>query len=155
MSELKRESISYNKNCFQPTVSMVITYEDPSSQILKLAISISYFMIEITVLNSSEESITNTLKNIGKGSYSSIYEYELEGQIFAVKSVNYSMQGRTYDHKERTLQKVIIEYSLSKLFCCLKMGPKILPTLGFDLIIYKNNVEFSMESCKKCDRTRI
>lgn len=73
---LKENHIYYSETNFQPEISIVVIHSEENNQIIKLAVTFSYFMVEIVVLNSVEESITKTFRIIGQGAFSKVYEYK-------------------------------------------------------------------------------
>lgn len=52
IKKLNKLSISYNPNRFQESVNIAIIDETANKQVMRLAVSFSYFMVELTVLNS-------------------------------------------------------------------------------------------------------
>ena len=40
------------------------------------------------------------------------------------------------------------EYFFAKLASCLKIGPKVVPLFGYDILIHENSFEFVMEYCE-------
>ena len=129
---LKEENISYNHSHFQSEVSIVMLDIEDSCQIVRLGVSYSHFLIELTLLHCIGESVTKSFKHLGKGAFSRVHKYEGD-KVVAIKSV-YVGDGSVSENLERSLRKLVIEYSMSKLFSCLKVGPKVCKTFGFDLI---------------------
>ena len=62
----------------------------------------------------------------------------------AIKSIKFD-----HETKAWAIKKAIEEYSLYLIASNLKIGPKITRLFGFDLIVYENCIEFSMEKCSK------
>ena len=90
---MKENEISYNRNNFQSEPNFLILDKEDNSQILKLAVTYSYFMIEMTVLNCLEESITKVFRLLGKGGYSNVHQFKMgthTNEFIAIKSVRYS-----------------------------------------------------------------
>ena len=56
---------------------------------MTLAVSFSYFMFEITLLNLNKISFSNSLEKIGEGSYSNIHIFEVteERAMIVLKSI--------------------------------------------------------------------
>lgn len=45
------------------------------------------------------------------------------------------------------ISEIIIEYAIAKVCSMLRVGPLIKLDLGFDLVCYRNCIEFFMEKC--------
>lgn len=150
---LRQERISYNPNYFQESVSLTITDETANKQIMRLAVSFSYFMVEIAVLNSLEESVCPFLEMLNFGSFSKIYLIEKwledsKGGHDVIKSILYSKEKESNESNEKSLRNSIIEFSFVKLFSALKIGPVVHKIFGFDMLIFQDTVEFCMELCQ-------
>jgi hypothetical protein len=51
------------------------------------------------------------------------------------------------DEVHQTMGKAIKELFLLKIASCLKTGPCVRNYLGFDLLLYRDCMEFAMERC--------
>ena len=78
---------------------------------------------------------------IGKGGFGTIYNFN---NLHAIKNVRF-----TKLTKDSAIKKAIEEYCLYQISSALQIGPKITQLFGFDLIIYENCVEFTMEKCSR------
>ena len=49
------------------------------------------------------------------------------------------------------MKETLKEYFILLICSCLSLGPRVRKVGGFDLIIYNNSIEMSMEYCGKTD----
>lgn len=60
----------------------------------------------------------------------------------------WSIVGSTHE-----INVFLYEYAAAKLCFELKIGPKISSIEGYDIVCYKDCIEFRMEKCKPLDHT--
>lgn len=126
-------------------------------QMVNMLVSLSYFTFEVTLLNSSSASpFSNEFQPIGQGAMGQIFAALMkDGTQFIIKSIKYVQREQDdapRDEKEnfriqRSLGQAIKEYCINKLCSALEIGPRVLTQFGFDLIIFRKTVEFTIEHC--------
>jgi hypothetical protein len=107
-----------------------------------LRVSYSSFTFDISVLNVEGISHTHFIPDCFKGSFSAIYRAWSKGSSVAIKS-NKIDETNFSNIFTNTLQ----EYIVFKIIEQFEAGPAMKNYLGFDLLIYDDTIEFSMEFC--------
>jgi hypothetical protein len=78
-----------------------------------------------------------------KGNFSSVYHIVHIGKNIAVKCNLYS--NKTF---LKIFKNTLLEYLTFEMITRLQSGPKMPKIFGFDLLIYADCIEFSMEFCR-------
>jgi hypothetical protein len=82
------------------------------------------------------------VKTDNEGAYAKVYQLGIGDESFVIKAHFF-----TPGQGAKTIRNVVQEYSITKLSSLLECGPSVGKFTGFDLIIFNNSVEFSMEEC--------
>jgi hypothetical protein len=99
------------------------------------------FIISLIILKQSSPSHEIQAKSLG--GFSSVYKARLFEQEIAIKCTCFT--GKTF---MKVFQDVLAEYLMFLVSSELEIAPKMTKTMGFDLIIYQDCIEFSMELCQ-------
>ena len=147
-SLLKTNSlISFEPYNFRERLECIIEYQTANSEIIKLNLAYGHFTLFILLINIDEISPLINLHLISSGAFGEIYEaYGNDKSKVAIKRIEIK------EIKfEQTLYSVMRELFLLNIASALGIGPKMRKIYGFDLVIYRNTIEFSMEFCERYD----
>jgi hypothetical protein len=97
-------------------------------------------------LNSDKNSPLSKRRPFSEGEYGRAYLLKSTKGEVVVKSISLSLN---IDFKKRRemLAQMLKEYSIAKICEALGCGPTLPRAFGFDLLIFRNSIEFAMEKC--------
>jgi hypothetical protein len=78
-----------------------------------------------------------------RGNFSSVYHFKDHSKNIGVKC-------NSYTNKKflKVFRDTLLEYLSFEVISRLESGPKMPKVFDFDILIYKNCIEFSMEFCR-------
>lgn len=79
-----------------------------------------------------------------EGVFSRIYLMLFGGREIIVKSSEYASSSGS---KTASFHRCVQDYCISKICWAMGCGPTLLQSFGFDLIVFRKTIEFSMEKC--------
>jgi serine/threonine protein kinase len=96
--------------------------------------------MDISILHINEDNYRHKQDHLGEGAYSNVYDGVFLNRILILKSFLIKTKG--------TRNQAIKEWFLLKIVSALEIGPKMEPYFGFDILMYRDCVEFAMEKCE-------
>ena len=102
--------------------------------------------------------IFNAKESVSCGSFGSIVPLADDQEEFVAKRVKFrkrwqlmqkSVHGRDWcvDARFSEVEQVIMEFAIAKVCSMLAVGPRLKLDIGFDLVCYRDCIEFYMERC--------
>jgi hypothetical protein len=77
------------------------------------------------------------------GSYGSVYKKKIGNTPIAIKSIK--ITERNFDN---TFSEAVKEYFLLMIAASLRIGPTLVNLYGFNLVIFRDSLVFTMEFCE-------
>jgi serine/threonine protein kinase len=111
--------------------------------VLEVTVSYAYFTGTLNILNVDADSSIHANCKSSSGGYGHIYKITHEGNTYALKCLTYAE-----NNFQTIFSNTVMEYFLLKVASILEVGPSMSSPFGFDLVIYRNCIEFTMEFCK-------
>lgn len=110
------------------------------------ALDVSYcgFLFHISVLNVSEVSPCHKIKKNYKGNFSCVYHAIINSKNIGVKCNIYKPNSFA-----SVFKYTLLEYLAYQVASRLHIGPCMPKVFGYDLLVFDDCVEFSMEFCRR------
>lgn len=103
----------------------------------------NHFLFHVSILNLAQKSPIHQVKECFSGNFSKVYQINTEGENAAIKCTTYTKKSFIRILKS-TLQELLTFALLSRL----KSGPNMPKVFGFDLLVYPDCIEYSMQFCR-------
>lgn len=142
-------------------------YTDPKAVLMSVergAALVTYnvllgtYIVNVKMLNIDDSIFNDNGKSLGRGSFGSVVPLHDDVGEFVAKRIQFreklQLMSQRYHGQEWSIsarfsevQKVIIEYAIAKVCSMLGVAPQVKTDIGFDLVCYRDCIEFYMERC--------
>jgi hypothetical protein len=113
--------------------------------VVVIKVHVGCFTLRLSLLNLDRNSPLSRINKLAEGNYGSIYSLNLHGNSIAVKS--FATDKLENKNRVKVMARIIEEYSIYKICDCLGCGPSVEDYFGFNILAFKDRIEFAMEKC--------
>ena len=107
-----------------------------------LEVRYNRFEFYVWLLNVDEESPSHRIEKSHKGNFSTVYHARHKNEDIAVKCT--AFRNKTF---QKVFRDTLLEYLVFQMAAKLDCGPAMPKIFAFDMVIFKNCIEFTMEFC--------
>ena len=107
-----------------------------------LEVRYNRFEFYVWLLNVDEESPSHKIEKSHCGNFSTVYHTKHGGKDVAIKCT--AFRNKTF---QKVFRDTLLEYLVFLMAARLKCGPAMPRLFAFDLLVFRNCIEFSMEFC--------
>ncbi len=105
-------------------------------------VSYANFSFHIWILNVEGSSFSQFIPDKYSGKFSEVFKARNHKYGFAIKSTKY-----TEDSFAEVFSNTLKEYLVFQIASYIEAGPRMKRAFGFDLVIFSDAIEFTMEFC--------
>jgi hypothetical protein len=104
----------------------------------------SFIFPHISVMNINSYSASHSLHYRRLGTFGTVYRGYCYEEEIAIKCFQFSKSNFA-----EVLAETLSEYCLMKLASHLKVGPQLHERMGYEVVVYRDCIEFAMEYCEE------
>lgn len=139
-SKLEAEGIQRNEGGkFVKHIEITAKSGSINRQAVVLHVRWGYFSMDISVLNQLHPNHKHGTE-FSQGGFASIYVGTILKEKIAIKCIKVT----SGIYRKRAVK----EWFLAKIASAAEIGPKVMSSMGFDVLMYSDCVEFALEVCK-------
>jgi serine/threonine protein kinase len=136
----------------------LLTSVERGASLITYDVLLGPYIVGVKMLNIDDHIFQESGQSLGKGSFGSIVPLRDElGELVAKRikfreklqlmSKNNNGQEWSVFARFSEVERVIVEYAIAKVCSMLGIAPQIKTDIGFDLVCYRDCIEFYMERC--------